>query len=260
MKWSLLIISLCILSGCLSTGRYSQRHDSTPDRISASIDFANVKPAYEPYNPANLKPYVIRGKRYTPLKTSKGYTSEGIASWYGQKFHGHKTANGETYDMFSMSAAHTTLPLPSVVKVTNLDNGRVAVVRVNDRGPFHDNRIIDLSYAAALKLGVLATGTARVKLEAMHVDQSGQLTVGNQADKTEKALFIQVTALSDENKIQELADGLGSLYQVPTVTPNDGEIFRLRLGPIEDEQSATNLLNELQQNGYENAYKLYDSP
>lgn len=267
MKVLLMLLTLVLLSGCFSTGRYAQRQDSHPDRISRNIDFKDVKPAYEPYTPANLRPYTVLGKRYYPLKTGKGYSKEGVASWYGQKFHGHLTANGETYDMFSMSAAHKTLPLPSIVRVTNLANGKQAVVRVNDRGPFHGNRIIDLSYAAALKLDVLSTGTAKVKLDVMHMDEHGTLTVGNmpvvellEEDGTQKALFIQVAALQDQNKINQLAHGLSTLYQIPTVTPNDGEVYRLRLGPLEDENKASVLLNELKLNGYENAYKLYATP
>ena len=267
MKLVLILSALMLLSACVNTGRYSQRHDSHPERISRDITFKNVEPAYEPYTPANLRPYTVLGKRYYPLATGKGYSAQGVASWYGQKFHGHKTANGETYDMFAMSAAHKTLPLPSIVRVTNLANGKQAVVRVNDRGPFHDNRIIDLSYAAALKLDVLSTGTANVKLDVLHVDQQGVLTVGNMpviepeaGPAVSKALFIQVAALQDQTKISQLARGLSTLYQVPTVTPNDGKVFRLRLGPIEDEEKATVLLNELKENGYENAYTLYAAP
>ena len=269
MKLILVLLLVMFVTACVNSGRYSQRQDSHPDRISRDITFRNVEPAYEPYAPANLRPYTVLGKRYFPLQSGKGYSAQGIASWYGQKFHGHKTANGEIYDMFAMSAAHKTLPLPSIVRVTNLQNGKQAVVRVNDRGPFHDNRIIDLSYAAALKLDVLSTGTAKVKLDVLHVDEYGVLTVGNHPvipatplpqEDANKALFIQVTALQDEQKVNQLAHGLSTLYQVPTVTPNDGGIYRLRLGPIKDEEKANVLLNELKQNGYENAYTLYATP
>ena len=197
-----LIVIVMVLASCANSGRYTQRNDSHPSYISKDIDFADVEPQFEPYNPANSRPYRVLGKQYFPLETGKGYTKTGIASWYGQKFHGHLTANGEVYNMFAMSAAHKTLPLPSFVRVTNLENGKQAVVRVNDRGPFHNNRVIDLSYAAAMKLGVLSTGTAKVKLDVLHVDEEGVLTVGNQpiiettpdTVTEEQRLFIQVTA------------------------------------------------------------------
>jgi rare lipoprotein A len=106
------------------------------------------------------------------LETSEGYDEEGLASWYGEQFHGRPTSSQEPFDMFAMTAAHKSLPIPSYVQVENLDNGRVAVVRVNDRGPFHEGRIIDLSYAAALKLGVVGPGTARVRVRAVGPVQS----------------------------------------------------------------------------------------
>lgn len=115
----------------------------------------------------NKSPYTVLGKTYHLLHTATGYREVGLASWYGSKFHGRSTSNGEAYDMFAMTAAHKTLPIPAYVRVTNLENGRSAIVRVNDRGPFHDDRIIDLSYAAARKLGVYAHGTARVEVVAI---------------------------------------------------------------------------------------------
>ncbi|MFL1389461.1 septal ring lytic transglycosylase RlpA family protein [Pseudomonas tritici] len=117
--------------------------------------------------PYKANPYTVLGKSYFPLQESKTYVQSGTASWYGTKFHGQNTANGEVYDLYGMSAAHKTLPLPSYVRVTNLDNNRTVILRVNDRGPFYSDRIIDLSYAAAKKLGYAETGTARVKVEGI---------------------------------------------------------------------------------------------
>ena len=116
-------------------------------------------------------PYTVLGKTYFPIQESKSYVASGTASWYGTKFHGQNTANGEVYDLYGMSAAHKTLPLPSYVRVTNLDNNRTVILRVNDRGPFYSDRIIDLSYAAAKKLGYAETGTARVKVEGIDPQQ-----------------------------------------------------------------------------------------
>src|SRR5471030_2693630 len=117
--------------------------------------------------PYKANPYTVLGKNYFPLQDSKTYVQSGTASWYGTKFHGQNTANGEVYDLYGMSAAHKTLPLRSYVRVTNLDNNRTVILRVNDRGPFYSDRIIDLSYAAAKKLGYAEIGTARVKVEGI---------------------------------------------------------------------------------------------
>jgi len=123
-----------------------------------------VEPRSRGGNPAS---YVVFGKRYHTLKTSSGFVERGVASWYGKKFHGRKTSNGEVYDMYAMTAAHKRLPIPTYLQVTNLENGRRVIVRVNDRGPFHDNRIVDLSYAAASRIGMLGKGTALVEIQAI---------------------------------------------------------------------------------------------
>lgn len=268
MKWVVIaLLSVLFLSGCLSTGgRYAMRNDAAPHRLPSNITTQDAEPIYEDYNQVNSRSYEVFGKRYHPLKTGKGYETKGQASWYGQKFHGHLTANGEVYNMYEMSAAHKTLPIPSYVKVTNLENEKTVIVRVNDRGPFHDHRVIDLSYAAARKLDMLKTGTAPVKLQVIHVSSQGDVTVGKERPKPlptieapqEKALFIQVAALQDQGKVDALAKGLTMLYQVPTHTPEDDGIFRLRLGPLNNEQEADKLLNELKANGYNNAYTVYD--
>ena len=176
----LLVFALCVsvLAGCESTsnGRYSQRVDSAPRHVAKTPNTADAVPKFEPYRMFNSRPYTVLGKHYKPMTSGKGYHQIGHASWYGQKFHGHLTSNGETYNMFAMSAAHKTLPLPSYVRVTNLDNNKQAIVRVNDRGPFHDDRIIDLSYAAAVKLGYHNKGTAQVKLEVIHFDENNNVS------------------------------------------------------------------------------------
>ncbi|MFT7229145.1 MAG: rare lipoprotein A [Methylophilaceae bacterium] len=130
-------------------------------------EIPDATPKVETLYKYSSKPYVALGKKYVPLKTAKGYKRRGVASWYGKMFHGKKTAIGETYDMYSMSAAHTVLPLPSYVKVTNIENGRSVVVRVNDRGPFIHKREIDLSYAAAHKLRLIQKGRGIVEVEAI---------------------------------------------------------------------------------------------
>lgn len=148
-----------------NAGRYSQSKDSIPLRFPTPEEMIDPEPQVEPLSRGGNKPYNIYGVDYFPKTTVTEHSETGTASWYGSKFHGHLTSNGETYDVFSMTAAHKTLPLPSYVRVTNLDNYRSAIVRVNDRGPFHDGRVIDLSYSAAYKLGIFQTGTGRVKVE-----------------------------------------------------------------------------------------------
>ena len=148
-----------------NAGRYSQSKDSIPLRLPTQEEMIDPEPVVEPLSRGGNKAYNIYGVDYYPKTTITEHSETGTASWYGSKFHGHLTSNGETYDVFSMTAAHKTLPLPSYVRVTNLDNYRSAIVRVNDRGPFHNGRVIDLSYSAAYKLGIFQTGTGRVKVE-----------------------------------------------------------------------------------------------
>ncbi len=163
-----------LAAGCGSSSggsRYSISQDRAPARAIDPESIPDVVP--EPVirtGAGNRSPYTVLGRTYTVLPTEAGYSARGLASWYGEKFHGHKTSNGEIFDMYKVSAAHKSLPIPSFLRVTNLDNNRSIVVRVNDRGPFHGDRIIDLSYAAAVKLGYADRGTARVRLEAIAGD------------------------------------------------------------------------------------------
>ncbi|MFT7412134.1 MAG: rare lipoprotein A [Paraglaciecola sp.] len=262
--WFGVIVITLLLVGCAPKGRYYQHQDSAPKIVPEKVTTDDAVATYESYALANMRPYTIRSIRYQPLSTGKGFSDEGYASWYGQKFHGHLTANGEIYDMYDMSAAHKTLPLPSFVRVTNVNNGNKVVVRVNDRGPFHRSRIIDLSYAAALKLDMLKTGVTRVKVDIVHVDKAGTITIGRSPTivkqntiKTNQQVFIQVAALQNKIQIDELAKGLRILYQRPFQTKFEQGIYKLHLGPIEDEHEADKLLNDLKYNDYPGAYKIY---
>lgn len=161
----LLIVALLILHGCASQRTAVRDSGHPPDAV----------PKVEPLSRyGNMESYEVFGQRYYPKTTSRNYAERGIASWYGRKFHGRKTSSLEPYNMYAMTAAHKTLPLPSYVQVINLENGRSVVVRVNDRGPFHDNRIIDLSYAAAKKLGFDQAGTADVKVRSVDPRDHGR--------------------------------------------------------------------------------------
>lgn len=142
--------------------------DTTPDHVPDVACIPEPQVVDEPRSAlGNRSPYVVLGKKYYVLDRPRGYVEKGTASYYGAKFHGRRTSNQEVYDMYAFTAAHKTLPLPSFARVTNLDNGESVVVRVNDRGPFHDGRVIDLSYAAAVKLGIVARGTGRVEVRAL---------------------------------------------------------------------------------------------
>jgi rare lipoprotein A len=146
---------------------WSERDRGPPEPVDTS-DVPDAVPVAEPLAAyGNHSPYTVLGRTYHVLPSAKGYRERGYASWYGKKFHGRRTSMREPYDMYAMTAAHKTLPLPSYARVTNLDNGRSVVVRINDRGPFVDGRIIDLSYAAAARIGILGAGTGRVEVETI---------------------------------------------------------------------------------------------
>jgi rare lipoprotein A len=138
--------------------------DMPPENLLATPD---AEPKIEPYSQRGNRPYVVFGKQYMPITDERPFRQRGVGSWYGRKFHGQKTSSGEPYDMYKMTAAHPTLPIPSYARVTNLANGNQVIVRVNDRGPFHSGRIIDLSYTAALKLGYLGKGSSELEVERL---------------------------------------------------------------------------------------------
>jgi rare lipoprotein A len=167
---ALAILFASLLAACASApkrGGYYQ-DDGPGGSPPANLDrIADAEPRVEPFNRAANNPYSVFGQQYAPFRTLQPYRQRGIASWYGRKFHGQRTSSGERYDMYAMTAAHPILPIPSYARVTNLKNGRSVVVRVNDRGPFHSGRIIDLSYAAAYKLGYASAGSAPVEVEAI---------------------------------------------------------------------------------------------
>ncbi len=180
--------ALAMLVASCSTSRAPAQKSATAVRSAPGLDINRAHKDGAPWwdvdvsripdatptlhsGPYKANPYTVLGKTYFPMQESKTYVASGTASWYGTKFHGQNTANGEVYDLYGMSAAHKTLPLPSYVRVTNLDNNKSVVLRVNDRGPFYSDRIIDLSYAAAKKLGYAETGTARVKVEGIDPQQ-----------------------------------------------------------------------------------------
>jgi rare lipoprotein A len=151
--------------------------DHPPDGL---LDLPDAIPKVEPYSVTGNKPYVVFGKTYTPIIDSQPFKQRGVGSWYGKKFHGQKTSSGELYDMYKLTAAHPTLPIPSYARVTNLANGAQVIVRINDRGPFHSDRIIDLSYTAALKLGYLGKGSSQLEVERLLPDDIARINAARQ--------------------------------------------------------------------------------
>ena len=194
-----------------------------PGKAARATQAKPVLPKQEPLSKyGNPESYVVFGKRYYTLKTNAGFQEEGVASWYGKKFHGRKTSSGEIYDMYKMTAAHKHLPLPTFVNVKNLETGKTIVVRVNDRGPFHDNRIIDLSYAAAAKLGILNKGTGRVRVTAINP--------GSNSGKTEQRPMLSAGAPQNSDRnidgseiIIDLSKELNKAQIAHTVVPRQKE-------------------------------------
>ncbi|MBR8654861.1 septal ring lytic transglycosylase RlpA family protein, partial [Achromobacter sp. Marseille-Q0513] len=172
----MLLLAIAV-AGCSSTGGRKKGggyyKDDGPDANPPSnLDqVPDAVPRIEPYASGANRPYVVFGQRYVPDTTGQPYRKQGIASWYGKKFHGNSTSIGEPYDMYAMTAAHTTLPVPSYARVTSLVNGRTVIVRVNDRGPFHSDRIMDLSYVAAYKPGLIGPGTGQAVADTLRPDQ-----------------------------------------------------------------------------------------
>jgi rare lipoprotein A len=176
------LLLAAMMSGCGTTPKAPPRpggyylDDGPGAKPPANLDrIPDALPRVEPINPGTARPYVVMGKSYTPMTALEPYKARGIATWYGRRYHGKATSSGETYDMYAMTAAHTTLPIPSYARVTNLKNGKSVVVRINDRGPFVDGRIIDLSYTAAYRIGVLAGGNAPVEVESILPDGAGTM-------------------------------------------------------------------------------------
>lgn len=225
--------------------------DAIPDAV----------PRAEPLHRSANRPYSVLGKEYVPLKSAAGYRQRGIASWYGRRYHGQKTSSGEPYDMFGMTAAHPTLPIPSYVRVTRPDTGKSVVVRVNDRGPFLHGRLIDLSYAAAWKLGIVETGSASVIVEAVSPDTTTQTatvpasppSVESQPAVLEEVHdrgghYLQLGAFASRDNAESLRARLslelGELGD-RLVVRSSGALHRLQLGPWADVAEARRIAEQL---------------
>lgn len=241
---------------------------NAPANLAAIPD---AEPRREPLHRFANRPYEVFGKNYVPLTRVEPFTERGTASWYGRRYHGSKTSSGELYDMYSMNAAHPTLPIPSYARVTNLANGRSVVVRINDRGPFHSGRVIDLSYTGAYKLGYVEAGSARVEVQALvpgaaqvadataappktapegepHPEQRAQRPAQVPGAGDANGIFLQLGAFAAESNAESfrahMARDLAWLSELIQVREVDG-LFKLRLGPYRSQDDARRIAERI---------------
>ncbi|MFO8045825.1 MAG: septal ring lytic transglycosylase RlpA family protein [Halomonas sp.] len=281
-------------------GRYAMTGDAYPMDPPDISRIPDAVPRLEaPSRGGNRSTYEVWGKTYRVLPDARGYVRQGTASWYGEKFHGYATSNGEIYDMYKMSAAHRSLPLPSYVRVTNQDNGRAAIVRVNDRGPFHNDREIDLSYAAAARLDILDRGTGRVKVEAIDVEQwlaengggargdtaRRGAAVGVEAPPAHQAssrtaspmafvpappadasnpvngrpVFVQMAALGSAESARALQARLEAELSRPVRVAASPGVHRVQVGPLASADQVESVRGELRRAGFEQSFVVNDA-
>ncbi len=249
---------LCFIAMLASCGEmkdgpspnYTKQWHEIPDATVSSVSRSKYG------NPAS---YEVFGKTYYVKDSAAGFQQKGIASWYGTKFHGRRTSSGEEYDMYAMTAAHKTLPIPVYVEVINHDNNRKAIVRVNDRGPFHQGRIIDLSYAAATKLGVAQVGTANVSIRVLTSEsdknrqRSGAVV---ESPVVSGKLYIQIAAFtSEDNALSHLgqlqSEGFNDV-RLHIESKKGKALYRVRIGPLPSERVAKNVVSQLKENNHKN--------
>ncbi len=257
-------------------GRYSILQDHAPTGDIKVDHLPDLVPKWEPKSRGgNKSSYKVWGKTYRVMNSANGYTAVGTASWYGKKFHGHKTSNGETYDMYAFSAAHKSLPLPTYLKVTNLDNKRSVIVRVNDRGPFHGDRLIDLSYAAAARLDYHKKGLARVKIEAI-TPKKGELykasrttsvaaksTSVKQTKPTSSFTHLQLGAFSSQASANSLKTRLIQEFDTQikvSVKKQEGNLYKVLAGPYKKLSDLNEWVGKIQDAGFSQPIRVSFSP
>lgn len=308
-RWQGAALSALLLAGCAtdrggskvesgsaepvaSGERYAMSSDAYPQEPPDVSQVPDAVPRIEaPSRGGNRPSYQVWGKTYHVLDDASGYHRDGTASWYGKKFHGYATSNGEIYDMYKMSAAHRSLPLPTYARVTNRDNGRSVILRVNDRGPFHSEREIDLSYAAAARLGILDAGTGRVRVEAIDarrwlaenqpgspppvVAQSPQSPSTSIAPAIAAApvaaakprqpapvsmssgsepIYLQVAALGSAASAGALEARLASTLDHPVRIDSAAGLYRVQVGPVDGPSEAESLRSQLRSAGFDKTF------
>lgn len=253
------VVTLLALSGCAPTA--FEEKDSGPDRYVDINSVPNAVPKYEPRSRyGNMSSYKVFGKRYHTMENAEGFVERGIASWYGNKFHGKRTSSGEPYDMYAMTAAHKKLPLPTYVEVTNLENNRQIIVKVNDRGPFHKNRIIDLSYVAAAKLGIDRKGTGLVEIRAINPSKpyvaSHPVVHQDSSGKADPGLFVQAGAFGVYNNAVKmkarLEQELNQPVRINKANVNGKLVHRVQVGPVIEVEMADSINLKLESLGIQN--------
>lgn len=251
-----LVLVVVLLAAC-SRETVHDAPDGPPDQRFDPALIERPEPRPEPRSAyGNHSPYEVLGQTYRVMAEAAGYHERGLASWYGTRFHGKPTSSGEPYDLYKLTAAHRTLPLPTWVEVTRLDTGKSIIVRVNDRGPFHPDRIIDLSWAAASELGMTELGTAPVEVRAITFDEDG--TTPRPA---RVPVFVQVGAFSERQRADSVAQdleqaGIGPIHTERARTPA-GRIWRVRLGPVEQAGDAIALVDRVAELGLGPARYVY---
>jgi rare lipoprotein A len=253
-----ILFFLIFLSAC-QTAHQPQSMDSIPSHSSTEIKdsaplgpiptfFKAIIPKHEPLSPyGNPSTYRVYGKVYKVMPSAHGYKERGLASWYASKFHKQRTSSGEPYDMYALTAAHRTLPLPTYLKVKNLDNGREIIVKVNDRGPFHQGRLLDLSYGAAVKLGIFPKGTARVEIEAIATQAPHQAPRRGQ-------YYLQVGAFQSKALAYQLKSKLNRFSRASVNVMYVRGRYIVKMGPFANAQASEQMKKQLRQNGINGAF------
>ncbi|TNF91871.1 MAG: septal ring lytic transglycosylase RlpA family protein [Gammaproteobacteria bacterium] len=265
LKYLTILVMILILSGCGGTSKRSvyYQDDGPP---STSADYSNIPDAVPRLEPksrgGNPESYVVFGKRYYVKDSSKGFVQRGIASWYGKQFHGRRTSSGEIYNMHAMTAAHKSLPLPTYAQVTNLKTGKQIVVRINDRGPFHEGRIIDLSYAAAHKLGTASNGTGLVEVRAIDPltwdteRKQSRHVASTKVVNPDAKIYLQLGAFSVRSNAEKLVvktigNAISGVFLSEDQTDFGNTIYRVRVGPLASVDTADNMISLLLKNGFD---------
>ena len=255
LRVCLLLLAVSLLAACGGGARMT--HDPGGGYRELALQAPDAVPRVEPLSRYGNQPsYTVNGERYEVMASAAGYAERGLASWYGAEFHERRTSNGEVFDMYTMTAAHKRLPLPTYVEVTNLDNGRKAVVRVNDRGPFHSDRIIDLSYAAAARLGMVEAGTARVEVRAL------ELMADASPVAAATSRYVQVGAFGEQRNAETLRARLArELAQPVRVHRGQGtlnHLFLVQVGPLPTADTVPQSLARLAQLGITTPQIVFD--